>query len=123
MFVVQAESPVKYNSPPPYHSLKKKSKNNNKNNNRKIPGKVISVRAMMNEYRQNSDKAKSRYENKTIFVQGKVTHISGGCVVLEDVLYCHGFSMGSERAMHLGQKVIIRGNLSGSFLYQCRLMS
>lgn len=121
MFVVRAESPVKYNSPP-YHSLKKKSKNNNKNNNRKIPGKVISVRAMMNEYRQNSDKAKSRYENKTIFVQGKVTHISGGCVVLEDVLHCCGFSMGSERAMHLGQKVIIRGNLSDSSLYQCRLM-
>ena len=64
---------------------------------------------MMNEYRQNSDKAKSRYEDRTIFVQGRVTYVGGGWVKLEDVLDCYGFDMGSARAMQVGQKVIIRG--------------
>lgn len=77
---------------------------------------------MMNEYRQNSDKAKQKYEGRTIFVQGRVTSIGTGRVILEGVLWCYGFNMGSERAMHLGQKVIIRGRLSGSDMWDSRLM-
>lgn len=77
---------------------------------------------MMNEYRQNSDKAKQKYEGRTIFVQGRVTSIGTGRVILEEVLWCYGFNMGAENAMHVGQKVIIRGRLSGSFLNGSRLM-
>ena len=76
----------------------------------------------MNEYRQNSDKARSRYEGKTIFVQGKVTYVGSEYVTLEDVLDCFNFDMGSSRAMYVGQKVIIRGRLCGSSLHNSRLM-
>ena len=78
----------------------------------------------MNEYRRNSDKVKRRYEDRTIFVRGRVTYVasSAGYVVLEDVLDCFDFYVGSERAMYVGQKVIIRGRFRYGSLHDSRLM-
>ena len=76
----------------------------------------------MNEYRQNSDKANRRYDDRTIFVQGRVTKVYSGVVTLEDVLRCYGFCMGSERVMYVGQKVIIRGRFRNGCLCDSRLM-
>ena len=78
----------------------------------------------MNEYRRNSDKAKRKYEDRTLFVRGRVTHVASGAgfVVLEDVLWCHDFYVGSERVMYVGQKVIIRGRFRNGCLCDSRLM-
>ena len=96
--------------------------NNSKPSTPRVYEKVILVNSMMEEYRQTPDRAKKKYDGHTLFVWGRVTSIKATSVVLENTLACYDFEILVSPAMHIGQKVIIKGRMDNGSLHECVFM-